>query len=157
MAKTFLSGGHKLSAFIKQTRANLAQVKLPIVTIGFHDPTISAIAVVHEFGAGKVPERPAFRIGVTVAERAWKAGLEHCVVVDKHRGVYVDHARLKALAIEVRDVIRGAYDNVQGPALGERQTARKEGTPGEGKLLIGHRGPKLREHINVFLDGVEVG
>jgi len=43
--------------------------------------------------------------------------------------------------------VRESYLNAPGPEVSERQEARKRGTPGEGRTLVGTKGPRLIDHI----------
>ena len=46
-----------------------------------------------------------------------------------------------------RDTIKRSYETFDGPGVGPRQAARKEGTAGAGRELVGSEGPKLVERI----------
>ncbi|MDE0274148.1 MAG: hypothetical protein OXP11_23400 [Gammaproteobacteria bacterium] len=158
MAKSFTTGGDGLARYLKKTRQNAA--KQPVVTVGFHDPAMSAIAVVHEFGAGRVPERPAFRLGVDQAERHWERNKPSVFRTGQdavRHGSGVDDAKLTALAIELRDIIRQAYHDFHGAPLSERQRQRKAGTSYADEQLIGAEGPKLIGHIHAEVNGQQVG
>lgn len=160
MAKSFTTGGQKLARFIKDTERNLAPAKLPKVTVGFHDPAMSAIAVVHEFGFGRVPERPAFRLGVEQAKRHWERNKQSVFRTGQdavRHGSGVDDAKLAALATELRDIVRQAYLDFHGAPLSERQRQRKAGTSYADKLLIGAKGPKMIGHIHAEINGQQVG
>lgn len=161
MPRSFVTGGGNLARHLRKTRQNMAPSKPPVVSVGFHNPAISAIAVVHEFGAGRVPERPAFRLGVEQAKRHWERKQREIFRTGRdaarHGSFSVDHAKLAALAIELRDIIRKAYHDFHGAPLSERQKQRKAGTRYADEQLIGAEGPKLIAHIHAEIDGVRVG
>ena len=41
--------------------------------------------------------------------------------------------------------------------MSERQAARKRGTPGEGRKLVGSRGERLIRHLKARVDGRDLG
>ena len=63
----------------------------------------------------------------------------------------------ETLAVWARDLLRASYLTFKGPSLSERQAERKAGSPGQGKELVGHEGPRLVSHLRAYVDGAEVG
>ena len=140
---------------MKAKRKQVASLKGTALTVGFHEPQISALAKVHEFGlraedgSQRLPERPAFRNGLKAARRDWKAATTaagKALSSPRRTGDEPDEA-LRAGALAVRDTIKQSYSRFHGEPLSERQKARKRNTAGEGRQLVGHRGERLIEHI----------
>lgn len=148
-------GGRKLRDYVKEKRKQVAKLKGTVLSVGFHDPKISALAKVHEFGlrapdgSQKLPQRPAFRNGLKAARRDWRAATRAAgkALSSPRRTGDEAGAALRAGAVAVRDTIKESYSSFHGVPLSPRQEARKKDTPGEGRQLVGHRGPKLIEHI----------
>ena len=116
----------------------------------FVEPHVAGLAARLEFGDARtdLPERPAFR---TAAPDAFAAGSR---IVAKSLGARVrdgvfavDEADAQRAADAMADEIRASYRSANFAPLSARQEARKRGTPGAGKELIGHEGPKLIRHI----------
>ena len=156
------TGGRKLQNYAKKTRKKVAKVSGTSLTVGFHDPRISALAATHEFGlrgadgSRRLPERPAFRTGLKTARRDWLAAAAAAgkeLSSPRTTSANSASAALRAGAVAVRDTVRESYETFHGEPLGERQRARKADTPGEGRQLVGHRGPKLIEHIEAKKGG----
>ena len=150
------TGGRRLSRYVKAKRKQVAKLKGTALTVGFHDPRISALAKVHEFGlrapdgSQRLPERPAFRTGLKAARRDWKAATVaagKALSSPRTTSSNPVTAALRAGARAVRDTVKESYSTFHGEGLSARQEARKKDTPGEGKELTGHRGPKLIDHI----------
>ena len=147
------TGGHKLRASLRAARALPNEIA---GSVGFHDPHIASLAASHEYGLRgadggvSLPERPAFRQGSRESEEVVR---EATAKVKAHDMTVEVAAEIMAQA---RDTIRSAYRNFAGVELGEAQEARKRGTPGAGKQLVGHRGEKLISHIEARVNDVEV-
>lgn len=143
-----VKGGSRLKAHIaKQRRA--IRTGPQSVTVGFHG-AIAPLARQLEFGnpATNLPERPAFRRSNQEASKAFVESL-------KESGQLTQQSAAKA-GKAAAAVVRASYLGFRGPGLSEIQKARKEGTAGANRELVGHRGPKLVEHLGVEVDGVEV-
>ena len=138
---------------IMESKAKGAELEATVIEVGIKDQErrIAPLAMQLEFGnvRTRLPERPAFRAGV---ERL--PG-----VIQEHQATWSGmptQEQLAALAVDMRDTIRESYLNFHGLPLSERQRERKEGTPGAGKQLIGHEGPKLVEHIGSWVNDNKV-
>ena len=57
------------------------------------------------------------------------------------------------VALAARDILKRSYETFAGPGLSERQAARKAGTPGAGRELVGSEGPKLIGHLEARVNG----
>ena len=129
--------------------------------VGFPDGYIMPLAIAHEFGArdksGKsvLPERPAFRGARKVMATAWRMQCKRIMrEVSKPRASRSAVLSMVRSAVrEQRDILVKSYETFHGVPLSERQEARKRNTPGEGKQLVGHEGPKLVEHIEARESG----
>ena len=141
-------GGERLKRHIAQQRRK-AQTAPKVTSVGFHDAT-GPLAKRLEFGSptDRLPERPAFRRALSAAAKAHSAVLEQA-------GELTHEAAARAGKASEQE-IRSSYLNFRGPGLSKVQEERKRGTAGAGKELIGHRGPKLIEHIETFVDGLKV-
>ena len=134
------TGGSNLSRHIRQAKAQAGET---IVDIGFKG-NVSTLAAQHEFGNRSLPERPAMR--------ASTRDLEDIVVQSKA----TSHDEIVEAGVLMRDAMRNSYLNFHGAPLSERQRERKAGTKGEGRQLVGAEGPKLIEHIHVYLNDEQV-
>lgn len=144
-----VKGGSRLKAHLaKQRRAIRTGPKS--TTVGFHDTT-GPLAKQLEYGnpATNLPERPAFRKALTAAAKA------HSDALKAASGALTQATAAKAGEASAA-AIKASYLGFQGAGLSEIQRARKEGTAGANRELVGHRGPKLIEHISVEVDGVKV-
>ena len=149
-------GGHKLKAWLRE--AQTRQSKIKKIEIGFVDEqgnNIPGIAATHEFGLDRagvyIPERPAFRLGIEAAKRETKR--ERIQRWRANKG-YLTDADVLAIARKIHAIIKREYLTFQGTELSPLQKERKRGTPGEGKQLQGTEGPKLIEHVGLWVDGV---
>ena len=140
------TGGERLKESIRQAKA----VKDHVIEIGFKDPRIAPLAAHLEFGGGNLPERPAFRAATRRAESVWSA---HTA---KFRSPGPTKEQLDEAARDLRETYQDSYRNFTGAPLSRRQQERKEGTPGAGRLLVGHEGEKLISHLKAFVDDEEV-
>ena len=135
------------------------RVSLPLIEVGFKDRRIAALAATHEFGLEaadgrvKLPERPAFRNSLPEVQKAMRDELLRIAKATSPFPGYTD-ADWKRIAEVGRDALRRGYEKGDhGEPLSERQEARKRGTAGEGKQLVGSRGPRLVAHIHAWVDG----
>ena len=148
-------GWKRLRREMKAGRANP-----PKVEVGFKGQ-VATLARLHEFGLedpdGRVtvPERAAFRAGLSTAERAVSSEVKR---IAKSRTPFTGFTPADAAAIGgvVWDAIVESYRNFEGEPLSAVQTARKAGTPGAGRLLVGSRGERMISHISVWVDGQRV-
>ena len=133
------TGGHKLRASIRQHGALPSEEGFDV---GILDPHVATLAAQHEFGAGRLSERPVARPAVNDMTETVRAGAKA-------------GDSLPEIAAATADVLREAYRRgASGPALSERQTERKRGTEGAGLQVIGSTGPKFAEHVEArSLDG----
>ena len=159
MPSTRVKGGKKLAAFLRQSKRAAAK-KAETVDVGFHDPHVGRLAARLEFGdpRSSLPERPAFRAGVSGLERELPGLVRDAVkTTDWAAGIVVKEAALETVGGEARDIIKRSYETFSGVGLSERQQRRKAGTQGEGKELTGAGGPRLIERIKGRVDGKEIG
>ena len=153
-------GGEKLARFIKRARASAAKVQGVRTEIGFHDPRIARLATTHELGLRdaegkrKLPSRPAFGRSLEELRTAYRNTLRR-----EARGS-LGNITLPMLEDAARagvEAVKASYEaGAPGPPVGPTQRARKAGTPGESKLLVGAKGPKLAEHLAAEVDGRKV-
>ena len=133
-------GGKRLAAHLRQMRRQSDRLHGRTIEAGFLEPHIAGLAVSHEFGHGDIPPRPAFSRAENDAKRAIRQHLKRLPGLP-------ENSDLEAAGEAAAEVIRESYQDAPGPALSERQEARKEGTPGAGRKLVGHEGEKLIGHI----------
>ena len=148
-----VQGGKRWARFLKASKR--AKGKAPVVDVGFLDPHVGRLAARLEFGdpRSNLPERPAFRQGIGDLKRTMSGVVRDAVAKDWKRGIVVTKEEAAEVGVAARDIIKVSYMSFDGPGLSERQEARKRGTPGAGKELIGSEGPKLVERIEARVDG----
>ena len=147
--RTTIKGGKRLKRFLANAKRS-ARARQPVMTAGFHEPHVAALAAQLEFGNPRtnLPEWPAFRQTKDAALAAGRA-----VVVKELKGrvrsgdVTIPATVAEQAAEAMAKTLRFGYADYHGPGLSERQRARKEGTPHEDDELVGHRGPRLIQHI----------
>ena len=153
-------GGDNLRRVFREMKAR--RVNLPLVEIGYKDRRIAALAATHEFGLEdaegrvKVPERPAFRGGIDAMQSAASREVKRIATSGPRpfKGfTQADAVRIGRVALES---MLESYRTFEGEPLSERQEARKEGTEGAGRLLVGHRGERMLDHLGLFIDGQRV-
>lgn len=158
MARGGVKGGKNFRRKIAELQRRGKLLASTVATVGFHDQHIAQFAALHEFGGkardgSRLPERPAFRAAYPVMADAMRDAIEADA---KGKGGLPDRGAIEAGARDARDALRRSYEHAPGPPVGERQAARKAGTPGAGRLLIGSEGPKLPGHIEAEIDGRKV-
>ena len=148
-------GGDKLRQFLRDKQRAVAEHPGHKVEVGFDDLRVAPLAARLEFGDARfnLPPRPAFRDALP---DMYKVAGEVAAREIRRAGGVLDYAGAVAVALAARDVVRDSYLNFKGPGLSERQAARKAGTRGAGKELIGSEGPKLISRIHGFVDGKQV-
>ena len=151
-------GGKKFKRKIADLRKRDAAVTATTAEVGFHEQHVAQIAALHEFGSKAkdgtlLPERPAFRSAYPAMGAAMTAAIK--AEGGKGKGL-PSKAAIEAGARAAKDALVASYHNAPGPPVGERQEARKAGTPGAGRLLIGAQGPRLVDHIDAQVDGKAV-
>ena len=153
MPKSRVRGGKALARFMRASKR--AAGKAPVVEAGFLDRHVARLAGQLEFGNPNtnLPERPAFRQGIGDLKRTLPEVVGDAVAKDWKRGIVVTKEEATEVGVAARDIIKASYMSFDGPGLSERQAARKVGTPGADKELIGSEGPKLVEHIQSRVDG----
>ena len=157
MPRTRVSGGKKLAAFFRASRK--AANKPKAVDVGFLDPHVGRLAARLEFGDenASLPERPAFRGGVETLKRTLGGVVRDAVSgADWKQGITIPSTAVEEVGVEARDTIKRSYETFVGPGLSESQEARKRGTPGAGKELIGSEGPRLVSRIKARIVGGKV-
>ena len=145
-----VTGGHKLKRKLAELQRAARQVDQMVIEVGFMG-NVAQFAAQLEYGVPsiKLPERPAFRLGIPEAAKAIH---DHVL---KH-GMPKSPNDLHGPAIAARDAIRRSYLDYHGPGLSQRQIGRKEGTPYADDELIGERGPRLISHIHAYINGIQV-
>ena len=155
MPSSRVRGGKKLAAFMRASkRAGAAKGR--DVTVGFHDRAIAQLAGQLEFGNPRtgLPERPAFRQGRDDLKRTLPGVVEQAVSgTDWRKGIIVGHSAAVDIGEAGRETIKASYLGFSGEGVGPAQAARKAGTPGEGRTLVGSEGPRLVERIEAKVDG----
>ena len=145
-------GGKKLARFLRKAKA--AQARPPVViSIGFHDKVIGALAAQLEFGNPEtnLPERPAFRLAVQTIRRDLSSFIVRERLIDPLKMV-VDDRAAREIAKWCVEVLKRSYHDLEAPRESERQQERK----GFSDPLVGHEGPKLIERIAAEINGVRV-
>ena len=137
------TGGGNLKRELAKARAAQPEV---VVDVGFKGP-VASLAAQHEFGnpRSSLPERPAIR--------AATRDLEDITVESKA----TDHEQFVEAGLLMRDALKNSYLNFEGTPLSARQQQRKAGTKYATDQLVGAEGPKLVEHVGVWIDGDKVG
>ena len=159
-ARIKIKGGQRLARYLAQLRHNREQLKGTKAEVGFFGPQIATLGATHELGTRgkdggpKLPARPAFGRARDDVRRAIRRVMRE--QLEGKRGM-IEPAALESAALAGLEVVRESYRNAPGPPLSERQEARKRGTRGEGKKLIGVKGPKLIGHLEARIDGRKVG
>lgn len=147
-ARTSIKGGRKLKRWLANAkRSNGPQHR---IEAGFTDRHIAALAAQLEFGNPKtgLPERPAFRMSSDAALEAGRAVVVGALGSRTREGVFnVGSAEADEAAEAMAKALRLGYARYSGPGLSERQRKRKVGTPGAGRELVGHEGPRLISQI----------
>ena len=154
-----VKGGQKLRRFLGEAKAASRRMSLNRrLFVGFRDRFFATIAGTHEFGLRRggvrVPKRPAFQ---QAFERevmpAFRQAL-HERAQQAPPGTFPRASDLEYIRRRVEDAARLGYTRYRGgPPLGERQEARKAGTRGAGKYLVGSRGPRLAQRITAWYEG----
>ena len=145
----YVKGGDKLKRFLRAA-ARSSRAKQPTVEAGFLTPHVARLAGRLEFGdpRSNLPERPAFRIAKGDALKAGRADIADALGKRTREGVFVVvDASADAAANAMAGEIRKSYETFHGAPTSERQEARKRGTPGAGRQLVGHEGEKLIGHV----------
>ena len=153
---TRVTGGKRLKAFLRNSRKQ----RQPLIEVGFKDRRVAVLAAQHEFGnpQTRLPERPAFRLGIEEMHEAVRSELKREVKkLDFAAGQWaLDHDQAVRIATLARDTVRRAYLDFHGAPLSERQRRRKAGSGYDDEQLVGAEGPKLIGHIHAYVDGVQV-
>ena len=149
MARTYVRGGANLRKFLRNA-ARSKSAPQASAEAGFLEPHIAGLAARLEFGDPRtdLPERPAFRHAKPDAFAAGSRIVAKALSARVRDGVFmVDDAHAQRAADAMADEIRKSYSTFHGAPTSERQVARKAGTPGAGRQLVGHEGPRLIAHI----------
>ena len=152
--KIKIRGGQRLARYIAELTRSREQLKGTKAEVGFFGPQIATLAATHEFGSRpkdgtKVPARPAFGRARPEMRQGFRQALRQ--QVEGKRGLITPQA-LEVAAVRALEVVRESYRSAPGPELSERQQARKRGTPGEGRKLVGHRGERLIQHLQARVE-----
>ena len=149
-----VKGGAKLAKYVRQVQRQAAKVQGVKTEIGFFGQ-VAPLAYAHEYGrrdkagARVVPARPAFAQSLPELRKRYRDTLRQ--ELEGKRGMVTVEA-LERAADAALGAVRESYQNAPGPELGESQQARKAGTPGEGRKLIGTRGPKMIDHLEARVE-----
>ena len=154
-----IKGGAKLARYLSHAKRNNEKLRETKAEIGFLEPRIATLAATHELGRrGRdgtvVPARPAFGAARPEIRREIKRVLR--TEAQGEPGLIDPGAMAAAAAAGLREVVT-SYQSAPGPPVGERQQARKRGTPGEGRKLVGSRGERLIRHLSASVNGRKVG
>ena len=157
--KVKIKGGQKLKRYLADLGRNRHKLKDTKAEIGFFGPQIASLAFLHELGrrgrdGTKVPARPAFGAAREDVRQEFREALRG--EVERKRG-FVSRDAVEVAARAGLRAVRESYMSAPGPPVGERQAARKKGTPGEGKLLVGTEGPKLAKRLEARINGQKIG
>ena len=147
--RSTIKGGKKLKAFLRNA-ARSSRKPQPTAEAGFLEPHVARLAARLEFGdpRSSLPERPAFRMSRDDAMKAGRVAIVDALGKETRTGRFaVADTAAKVAADAMAETIRGSYETFHGAPTSERQEARKRGTPGAGRQLVGHEGPKLIGHI----------
>ena len=153
-------GGDKLKRLAREMRAR--RVSLPVIEVGFKDRRIAVLAATHEFGLTdsggrtRIPERPAFRNGIDAMQSAASRELKRIATSGPRPFMGFTQADAVSIGRVALESMLESYRTFEGAPLSERQEARKEGTEGAGRLLVGHRGERMLDHLGLFIDGQRV-
>ena len=92
------------------------------------------------------------------ARRQWRDGTREAarIASQPEASERAIEGALDDAARDVRDAIKASYRRAPGPPLSEVQRARKRGTEGAGRKLIGHRGERLIDHVEAHNEGRKV-
>ena len=152
-----IRGGKKLAAFFKRARRQAKRTQGIKTEIGFLEPRMATLAATHELGqrdkdgSSKMPPRPAFGAALRDLRQAYRTTLR------KRAGGSIEGVTMGMLGSAAKAgaaAVKASYERgAPGRPVGPGQAARKAGTPGEGKLLVGTEGPKLAEHVRAEVDG----
>lgn len=149
MPKSYIKGGHKLRRFLRNA-ARSSGATQATAEAGFLSRHDASLAARLEFGDPRtsLPERPAFRTATKDALAAGSAIVAKSLGSRARTGNFaVDDADATRAAEAMAETIRDSYRAAHFAALSERQTARKAGTPGAGRELVGREGEKLIARI----------
>ena len=149
MARSYVRGGGNLKRFLQNAKKS-SSTKQASAEAGFLEPHVARLAARLEFGdvRSSLPERPAFRLAKADAGKAGARVVAKALSARVREGVFVvDEAHARAAADAMADKIADSYRRFHGAPTSERQEARKAGTPGAGRQLVGHEGEKLIGHI----------
>ena len=132
MFRVKTSGGRKLAARLRSDRRRDREVDGTVITIGFHDKRLAALAGLLEYGHPdtRLPERPAFRL-TSRGDMLDRARAKLKEIGMRHDGP-ATAADLRELAIVLRDVLKAGYLSFHGPGLSERQDKAEKGNAGRG-------------------------
>ena len=116
-----VTGGHKLKAFLRKAIAAQAS-SVKSLEVGFFDPKQAAKAVVNEFGADDVPERPAFRNALP------GAGEEAVQIIKKGvdvRTMSVDEGLARRVGEAMANRVKRSIRDLKSPPNAASTIARK--------------------------------
>ena len=155
--KIKITGGQKLAKYLQDMKRQNERLRDTKAEAGFFGPRIASLALVHELGRRddgvRLPARPAFGASRQPAREEFRRAMRQ--EVEGKRGVITREA-LEAATLKALEAVKESYRSAPGPPVGPAQAARKKGTPGQDKLLVGTRGPRLIEHLEARIDGVKI-
>ena len=156
-------GGEKLNAWFRSRRRLARELAGDDGkrSVGFHDARIASLAAQHEFGAkGRadapdLPARPAFRQSMRDVQAGFKRDVREAgrIAADPKGSAADIRDALDTAASKAAETVRDSYRDFKGAPLSEWQQARKTGTLGEGRQLVGHKGERLIDHIEAKDEG----
>lgn len=151
-----VGGGDKLLHYVRDV--NVARRKPRVMELGYkgtlsHWSTRTNSA--YRTGTRSMPERSAFRNALFAMQKAAAAKARRIAVSRRPFNSFTDADAVQIGRAALHEQ-RESYLNFQGTPLSELQTARKAGTPYADRQLVGGEGPKMIEHLSVWVDGKQV-
>ena len=107
-------------------------------------------------GRTRIPERPAFRNGIDAMQQAASRELKRIATSGPRPFMGFTQADAERIGRVALESMLESYRTFEGEPLSERQEARKAGTPGAGRQLVGSRGERMIAHLGLFIDGIRV-
>lgn len=150
-----VKGGKKLLRKLAQLKRETRQLERTSAEVGF-PRDVARQAAQHEFGmpSQNLPERPAFRQALPEVLRVFSK----TTLRARQSGHLPAPAAVRKGAEAAAAELRRQYQMGERLApVSERTAERKAGTPGEGKPLVGTRGPRMISRVRAWVNGVEIG
>ena len=117
MGKSSVKGGKRLRQFFREAKTGgVKTIQVGIFADSkYPDGTPTAlVAAVNEYGSGRIPERPAFRLGIRDIDKALIPLLKSDVSF--RRTLSVDRVLAKRIGDTAADTLKTSYQRLQTPA-----------------------------------------